>query len=69
MKKVFNSSPITIKMVAVDVGIVASAFRNVHFSSDREIVFQPEQQHEGSFSQQRCPGGFASRKAEIASCK
>ena len=37
-------SPITIEMVAVDVGIVASAFRNVHFSSDREIVFQPEQE-------------------------
>ena len=39
MKKVFHSSPITIEMVAVDVGIVASALRNVHFSSDREIVF------------------------------
>lgn len=44
MKKVFHSSPITIEMVAVDVGIVASASRNVHFSSDREIVFQPEQE-------------------------
>ena len=29
-------------MVAVDVGIVESAFRNVYVSSDREIVFQPE---------------------------
>ena len=29
-------------MVAVDVDIVESALRNVNFSSDREIVFQPE---------------------------
>lgn len=44
MKKVFHSSPITIEMVAVDVDIAESALRNVNFSSDQEIVFQPEQE-------------------------
>ena len=44
MEKVFHSSPITIEMVPVDVDIVESALRNVNFSSDREIVFQPEQE-------------------------
>ena len=62
MKKVFHSSPITIEMVAVDVDIAESALRNVNFSSDREIVFQPEQESaKGSFSQQRCRGGFVNQ--------
>ena len=31
-------------MVPVDVDIVDSALRNVNFSSDWEIVFQPQQE-------------------------
>ena len=50
-------------MAAVDVDVVESALRDVNLSSGRETVLKPEQRisSKGSFSRQRCSGGFADR--------
>ena len=51
-------------MAAVDVDVVESALRDVNLSSGRETVLKPEQESavsKGSFSRQRCSGGFAER--------